>query len=361
MHVAMTFDEERLDREHAMLNRVCVGLMDEGAQVTRLVPRDVEQEDAEEKAVALAERIAFQPRVVPWLESQRLAQVAARFEKGAPDIVYAVGEDAWPMSLRMAMHFDVPLVIDAWKDGGPSRRFLRKGAGRVTVAAATNGVARACRRRIRTEAVATVPVGVVATAKPTAAFARSKEMIAISIVGPCRSVKPYDPLLTALSAIRRESPQLRIFLELEGPREHDVWRLVKARSLLDSVSPFTDAHKHRRMLTQSDLLILPDRETAVRTTFLEIMAAGVPVLAVDNPLLDMLIPDNTSLVVREPSVRGWDEQVKRILVDPAAAAQIGIAGRTWIAERHRPTEQVRRLFGLFEQILTGGALTFSPS
>ena len=44
MHLAMIIDEQRLAQEYMMLNRLAVGLIGDGIQVTRIVPAEVASE-----------------------------------------------------------------------------------------------------------------------------------------------------------------------------------------------------------------------------------------------------------------------------------------------------------------------------
>jgi hypothetical protein len=59
MHVAMIIDEERLRQEHTMLNRLAVGLIDQGVRLTRIVPDRLEVEAVwrSEQRIALAEEL----------------------------------------------------------------------------------------------------------------------------------------------------------------------------------------------------------------------------------------------------------------------------------------------------------------
>jgi len=80
VHIAMIVDDERLEAEQAMLNRLSVGLIGEGARLTRIVPEGNGSDSEWEKAIALASRIVYQRRVVPWMRTQRVRRIIEQMD-----------------------------------------------------------------------------------------------------------------------------------------------------------------------------------------------------------------------------------------------------------------------------------------
>ena len=105
---------------------------------------------------------------------------------------------------------------------------------------------------------------------------------------------------------------------------------------------------------------MPERYGELRSLLLEAMAFGIPVIAGDDPFLDMLVDGESATIVTQSDAEGWARQLQRLLTDTEAARAIGQAGRRRIAADHRSSDQVSRLIEQFHRITTGGVYLFEP-
>src|SRR5688572_2055850 len=114
MHVAFIIDQERLEREQAMLNRLSIGLMVEGVQLTRIVPEAMTGDviDEGEQRVALVARIEAPMSVLPWMRQARVNTIAEEMSRPLPDILYAVGEMAWTLGIDLGQRLERPVLLD---------------------------------------------------------------------------------------------------------------------------------------------------------------------------------------------------------------------------------------------------------
>jgi glycosyltransferase involved in cell wall biosynthesis len=353
MHVALIVDSERLLSEGASIRELTLGLGDQGVQITAILPQPPGREPQPDPPVASAV-IEASLRVPPWLRRARAARVAAALAGSVPEIVYALGAETWTLGLDLARAIERPIVFDVW-----SAAVLRRvpvalpGAPlRAGYVAATEPLAAALRARGAADAVTVVPFGVEVPSEPREVLASIADSITVAILGGGSDVAGMRSALSGLAAVVPEFPQIQACLELRGPGEHEVWRQCRKLELLGNVSTIGHASHHRRLIEGCDLLLVPERGGEARSVVLESMAAGMPLLAADDPYLDQFVAEETALVVIQDE---WAAGLRRLLTEPGLARRLGGAARAWVARHNPPALQVERLIGALEGVLGAGA------
>ncbi|MHC4415444.1 MAG: glycosyltransferase family 4 protein [Planctomycetota bacterium] len=361
MHVGLIIDEERLACEQSLHDRVSVGLVEAGVRLTRVVPhtRPVIEPGAGEKPKAPAARVEVRMNVPPWMRRGRAHRLAGAMESAVPDLLHAVGEQAWRVGLDLAKVIDRPVTLDVWSAEQarrvPHSRVASRVAGYIVP---TEPMAEALRQRVDTELVSVVPTGIVVPREPHTVLVDPEDAIALAIIGSGQDVGAYKAMLSGLSHLTVDFPQIQACLELRGAHEHDIWRHARRLDLLGHVSAIVDAALHRSLLTGCDILVVPERNGEVRSLMIQAMACGMPLVASDDPFLDMLVADQTAIVVGEADPDEWARQLRRLLVEPELARNLGASARAWVANRHRMGDHVAKLLAAFEQVLSGGAHSF---
>ncbi len=364
MHIGLIIDEERLMHEHIMLNRLSIGLIDEGAQLTRLVPEEISIPDLDlgEHRVALATRVAYPARVPLWMHRRRAQNLIKLMEKSTPDVLYAVGEYAWQLGMDLAKWIECPLALDVWTSSlipnCPTGRAAQNIAAYIV---STNSVSRLLSKKVDSALISTIPIGVPLPGEPRKVLAELNQFISIAVIGSGRDLSSYRTVLTSLKQITQKFPQVQIFLELRGSHSHDIWRLAQELELLPVLSTITDAAQHRQLLLHCDVFILPERTGRMRSLLLEAMALGLVVIAHAEPALELLGDQKTSALVKKATVEAWTNQVLQLLRHPDEARQLGESARDYVSNHHRSSQHVTNLMETFDKILHGGALSFVAS
>lgn len=359
MHIAIIIDEERLKQEQAMLNRVCIGLMAESVQVTRIVPETAlpDAVDQFEQRIALATRIETSMRVLPWLRSQRTNRVVEQLGKKLPDVFYAVGQRAWGLGIELASQLERPLLIDvAVPDhvrAAPRPTEVSNIAGYI---ACTPELGKALSKRIDAGLISVVPIGVALPSTLRQPPEVDDRPIALAVIGSGRDSKAYQVALEAISHVARDGVALQVFLELRGPNEHDLWRLAGKFDLLGVVTVIGDASLHRSLVIECDAMLLPDATGEPRSIVVEAMAHKIPVIARRDDMLASLINEETALTFTGLDAAAIAALISRICRSRDDARSIGERGRSWVEAHHRSSYQVQQLFRTLEQALSGGAM-----
>lgn len=354
-------DEERMQNEQAMLNRLSIGLIDQGAQVTRMVPEQPVDgaTDHDELRMALAQRVIVPTRVLPGMRRTRAQRLAAQLQKSLPDVLYAVGERAGPIAVDLAEEIDRPVVFDAWCMAQvrqlPRVRWARRVAALV---APCEPLALALRESFEDDQVHCVPYGVPQPGRARTVLGDPTQAVSVAIIGSGRDLVGYRAMLSGLQAVMTDAPQLLAFLELRGANEHELWRMVRRARMDQQVSALTSAAQHRPLLTRCDALVLPERLGEVRSLVLESMAAGMPVMASDDPVRDMLKPEDTAVMVAGADAESWGTALRRLIDDPERLRAIGQRGRELVGHRYRSSDQARLLLRVIEAVVRTDTLAF---
>lgn len=159
--------------------------------------------------------------------------------------------------------------------------------------------------------------------------------------------KGLDVLLDAMALVCRHRPATRLRLVGRGREAERVRRLVATRALEDvvAVEEAPTPARVAALFAGAALLIAPSRFEGVPLTFMEAMAAGLPVLATDVGAVAELRTEgeNSGIVLVPPGdVAALARAAVALLDDPARRHRMRDAARraasawTWdaIAERH---------------------------
>ncbi len=362
MHIALIIDSERMLHEGPMLSRLCVGLLDSGNNVTRIVPAVTERgsEPRRDSASGVANQISVPMKVLPWLRRPRVEQVAQAMQRSDPDVVYGWGRETWPLALDLSKRFECPAAINIWSVD--LLRVMPKGRLSTSVGAyiaPSRALATAAREVVDASLVSYVPQGVAIPTEPSSIFEDPQRPISIAVIGSGRDLLSYRALLNGMSKLLKQNFNVQIALELRGPQQHEIWKQAQRLELLGNISAITDAARFRSLLTHCDMLVLPERFGEVRSLILEAMACGLPIIAAEDPYLDFLIADETALLVPDAEADLWAAQLRKLLSSPDFSRQLGRAGRRYVQEHHASSSQVSALQATLERAVHGESFDFS--
>jgi glycosyltransferase involved in cell wall biosynthesis len=360
MHVALIVDHDRWRREHALVGRVAAGLRDRDIQLTAVLPEAGRLDAIDNEPPLDGAASVYTPmQVPPWMRRPRARQLVASLPAGVPDVIHAVGENAWSVALDLAREVDRPVTLEVWSAELIKRIPPGRAASRVAgYIAMTDPIAEAVRHRVDAHLVSVVPIGVEIPAQPRQVLTNRDDSMTLAILGSGRDLVGYRAVLTGLSRLISDLPQIQACLELRGPGEHEIWRHARRLDLLGHISSVVDAAMHRPLLTGCDVLVLPERQGQVRSIVLESLGAGMPAVTADDPYLDILVPDETALIVDHAVPDDWTDKLHSVLTDPSVAPRLASNARRMVAEGHRPEEHADRLAAAFQQVVSGGAHAF---
>jgi glycosyltransferase involved in cell wall biosynthesis len=179
----------------------------------------------------------------------------------------------------------------------------------------------------------------------------------IGYVGHFNHVKGVDLLVRALPFIREAHPNARLALAWSGLGDAGPVRRAIAEAGVSEQVELVGRVSVAAFLAECDVCVLPYRLTMGQAAFpglvLEAMAAGVPLVTTDLPLLrELLQDDGLALLAQPESPADLARQVSQLLDDPAGARRMVARQRRAIATRLSPAILVRRYEELYERVLS---------
>jgi glycosyltransferase involved in cell wall biosynthesis len=200
------------------------------------------------------------------------------------------------------------------------------------------------------------------TTEPSAEATPSALPPTIVYLGTLLRERQLDFIVRAHALVVAEVPEARLTFVGSGWMPDDeqlLYREAQRLGIADSVTitgwlSMADAWQHvrRAALCVSPYLPVPILRSTSPTKLIEYMALGKPVVANDHPeQADVLRQSGAGLVC------GWNERefasaCVELLKDPARSAQMGAAGRRFVAEHRTHWAMVELVAGRYRQHLT---------
>jgi glycosyltransferase involved in cell wall biosynthesis len=183
----------------------------------------------------------------------------------------------------------------------------------------------------------------------------SEDLVATT-VAVLRQPKGIDDMIDALPAIAAAVPSIRYLIVGDGEHGAALREHVAASGLSDRVI-FAGARADvARILTASDIFVLPSHTEALPTVLIEAMAAGLPVVATEvGGIPEMVERGWSALLVPPHRPDLLADAVTRVLSSPLQASAMGKAGARLATERFDIERQVQRLVNEYRLLVTRGA------
>ncbi|MEM6332247.1 MAG: glycosyltransferase family 4 protein [Planctomycetota bacterium] len=346
MHIALLANAAWLDEELTSLRQLVVGVIDEHATLTQVVPDSLPQDDTS----SFANRLDWSPTRWAFINHRRIAALHPQLADAKVDLIHALDGRLWEPALRIAKQLDLPALFSA------SSAFDLKTAARIAdrlrpdadaVTAATEPLHRALRQRIPEPIpVHHVPTGVHKldpSPRPT-----DRPLCAV-VTGSGKHDAHTQALLEALARIVRREPQAQFFFDGQTDDQHRIWQAAEQLQLLGHISLVPRRLGNRELFLRTDALIMPQPLGKARSLTLQAMARGLPVIATEDPWLDYLIDGQTAWTVATAEPTGWHDRIARLIDEPQAAAALGDTARQWVTQNRPATQQIDTLLNLYRR------------
>ncbi|MDP7009597.1 MAG: glycosyltransferase [Phycisphaerales bacterium] len=330
--IALLTSQDRIDQEHGMLNRLAVGLMNDGDQVMRVIPpytTDIPPEY--EQSVSLIPKLHI-PFTVPYLHrKEQIRTLTDVLSREKVTTLVCFGTEAKKLGSVAAPQLEASLICEVLSMREASK--VKKSAPVTRWFGATPSLERTIRDRVGEDRAAFVPLGVAPAPPPAEQFNPETKFAVVLHASDCP--KSTFQILDAI----KEIPEIHLLLELGGKKDHKIWSAIAQTNLLARTTCLKDVAALRPLILQADLILLPSHLMPVRTILLEAMERNVPVIAPTIPGFDFLVEGETYI-----SVKGsWEEPLRRVLSDQELANRIGESATSLIASNYSSAAQIAAL------------------
>ncbi|MCA9310587.1 MAG: hypothetical protein KDA21_05225 [Phycisphaerales bacterium] len=372
MRVLLLSDRSFSNREHRLLRRLKVGLLDEGVQVVHGIPAESLKNEPSDltQVIAWDDRGRYFTRrgQAAWCvrELQRINLPESHQPTPGPiDVVEVWGDTAWPMVLEVAVQTEAVVLFHVWRSRsvGLVQKLERLAeqhhpdlrAVWVTPDQTTSEQVRTVSRRWPVRAI---EWGVHAPATPRP-FPRDDATLSACIMASgddpeacCRCLEGIAPVVTGMQG------EFLLFLDAAAVERHPrVWKAAESAGLLDRLSVVADVESRRDLVLRADLLLIPEVLRSHRSILLDAMATGMAVLTPETPDIDA-INDDTALRLTSTAPGAWEEALRRLVDHRADADQLTRSAHAWVKGHRRVHEQVRRTLETYDAMFAQEPLEF---
>lgn len=382
MRALIIADDSFARRETPMLARLEVGLAGEGVRVVRAVPKEcLPQISAPVHSTVVGYEMGPNWFTRRGRTRRLLAAVAAALEApggsaGASagalieepelDVVHCFGHGAVEVAVEAARMTGAGVALEVWSGDmvGRSRELTVERAGREgepPLVLFTPDVAIA--RELRggepgpvpgtPEAIEVTPWGVHAVpgCRPRI---DPEATISAAVLADGVDSRAVLEVIDALGELAVRYPNLLIFFDGDVAAQigggHAVWQRAKRRGILDRLSMVGGMEGHREPILHVDLLIQPEAVGAHHSLTLDAMAAGVVVVAREDPMVDALRDGRTAVLVKRGAAAEWVGAIEGVLKDPERAQRLRESARAFVREERTGSGHVAAVLRGYERL-----------
>ncbi|MCK6477942.1 MAG: glycosyltransferase [Phycisphaerales bacterium] len=362
MKVLILADEIFAMRERSMLGRLELGLADEGIRVIHGIPATLaghEPRDVFSRPV-FYETSRF--RTFRRLLARRLAETIRDPEADEDDqpvsVVHVFGGSAWELGLDVAEDLDAEAVLELWRPALRERAddIARKSAGPAPVFAVPDSMLERCvRDRSPNLTLRCTPWGVHLEDRRREILPAGGVPTAV-ILGGGHDRPAFAAALEGIARVLPRHRDLMIFLDARAVRRGDLWPIAKRFGLLESMSLIEDLEARRDLLTQADVLVLPEARGEHHSVVLEAMAAPMAVVAAADAAVGTLIDGRTAVLVKTVEPAAWATALQQLLVNPEQANALANSAREFVRTERTVFRHVHSVIEMYKWMTSGDSL-----
>jgi glycosyltransferase involved in cell wall biosynthesis len=280
-----------------------------------------------------------------------LGRLGARLA-GVPRVVHTMHEPPH----NAARH---PLVKAAYIQ---LERLAARWADHVVTVSYANQREIAARRLVPAHKLSVIREGLDLQAYPRRAEAReglrrlgiADDVPVVGAVGRLEPAKGHIHLLRALVEVRARIPQARCVIVGGGYLREELERRVVELGLQEAVILTGFREDMLELMQGFDVFALPSLWEGLGIVLLEAMAYERPLVAsAVGGVVDVVVPDETGLLVPAAQPAALARALLELLEDPARAARLGQAGYQRLAHEFVDAEANRRMLELYTALLHG--------
>ena len=356
MRVLILVDSRFAVHERALIERVVVGLADEGIRAQIVLPKGRDLEDFGFEL--LCDPIWYADRGLSLTRTIRATQVARQISENAEsmtgliDVVHVFGGGAWAMGRELARILDAGIVFEVWRAGlidsakslhlhtddramflVPERSFedgLSKAGFGHRVQLARWGA------QLPSE-----PANILVDEKTTSIVLMS-------------SGRQKDQCIAAFEGIAdaiESRPDVMLFANLEVVQRAGLWARVVNRKIDDRFTIIDRSEDRRDLLLRCDVMVYPDTLHEERTLLLDAMGIGMAIIAGNDDHIAPIQDSSGIFIVDRPSRSTWAGKLNGCLDHPQKTREAGLESREFVKLHRRAGMYMESVLDAYNSLL----------
>lgn len=367
MRVLFILDEVFATRERPLIERLEVGLADEGVRVVRSVPETLHDAPA---GGIFVETATFNLRglvVSREARARRFLERVRGSDDRVIDIVHALGGSAWAFAAMVARLAGAPLALEVWRAGLAGRaRAVRTALGGVTpllLLCPDESTRKEFDAAGLGEMARLTPWGVHVPELERSPFA-ADVATSLFVVGSGRDAGAFAAAMEGVSRAIPQSSDAHLYIDADAARRARIWPVLRRQGLTERASIIDGLEARRDLSLMGDVLIVPEALGEHRTIMLDAMGAGMAVLAAADPRVSWIVGGVTARTVgggaepgapaRPATADDWARAVREVVMVPATGRALGASARAYVQENRRASAHIAAVMGVYAS-LTGAS------
>jgi glycosyltransferase involved in cell wall biosynthesis len=174
----------------------------------------------------------------------------------------------------------------------------------------------------------------------------------LGAVGRLSAEKGFDLLIRAADRLLRGGLDFELVIAGDGDQRLELEDLITRLGRRDRIRLLGYCDETAALYEALDGFVLSSRREGLPNVLLEAMAMEVPVIATRVAGIPRLIVDGEDGILVEPgSLDELAGAIARLLRDPGLRRRLGRSGRATIEQRYSFRERMRKIGGLYDEIL----------
>lgn len=169
---------------------------------------------------------------------------------------------------------------------------------------------------------------------------------------PLDRADDFENLFGALRHLRIDGYEFMTVVAGDGKAEGQVWRLLTALDLLQTVTMVSKLKPWRSVLAAGDIFIQPRPRSVFDTSLLEAMSVGAAVAGCKGGVDDLIMEDKTAVVFNPKDELSIVRSLKMLLDKREFARQIATNAQQHLAENHTAGNMIAATIGAYHNART---------
>ena len=360
MRVLILVDARFAVHERALIERVVIGLADEGIMAQVVLPKDRNLEDAgfnlirepvwyADRGLALTQRIRAN-QIAKQVTKDLLSKDAESFE-GVIDIVHVYGGGAWSMGRELAKILGAGVIFEVWRAG------LVESASSLQLDESDNAMFLVPEKSFETSLMSNgtnhqvhlAPWGAQVLSRPNQILRDDKQR-AIVLISSGRQKEQCIAAFDGVADAIESHENVMVFANLEVVQRAGLWARVKERKLENKFTIIDRSEDRRDLVLRCDIMVYPDTLHEQRTLLLDAMGAGMAIIAGKDESISPIQDSPGVLVVDRPSRADWATLLRACLADVSYARNVGLDARAYVTKNRRAAMYVMSVMDAYHAL-----------
>jgi len=354
MKVALLGGHRWLEHEGRLLRQLVVGLADETVRPVPVVPRGA----LKTELPLVSDQVEYRASRWPWLTRWRLHRLRDAIQRSSIELIHVVDGEQVRAADSLARQCGTPLAISCWSEdelaGAISVARRTETGGPMTIVTVPTQPLQdaAARWGGEPEYVRLVRPGVMRPGETLGGPLQAPEQSLNCVVLSTGAADPAaEALLQGVAHAASDMPQLQLFVYCAGSEGRELWRLAMRHQLLDRFNLVGSDPSSQSLLLECDAVLTPQPLGVVRSLVLSAMAAGRPVIGVDEPIVDYLHEGRTAHLIEQPTAEVWADTLRSLTDMPEAMRQLGRNAQQYVGQHHSVAEFVEGVLDVYRELL----------